>query len=109
MVINEESADYSTWFKLLFLIPVALFIGAILSYFNQEPEAPLMLVIGGIIIAILFYFITPRKYQIFQDRIRIILGAPFGVNISYSTIREVRRAAGANALGLLWSTICYIN
>jgi hypothetical protein len=45
----------------------------------------------------LFYFIIPRKYQIFNDRVRIVLGGPIKIDLPFSTIREARPARGQEA------------
>ncbi|MBI2869238.1 MAG: PH domain-containing protein [Chloroflexi bacterium] len=39
----------------------------------------------------------PRKYLLYQDRLRIVLGRPFGIDIPYTSIKEVKRASGARA------------
>ncbi|MFC1968484.1 hypothetical protein ACFLVX_03745 [Chloroflexota bacterium] len=48
MIIHEETAEYTPWIKLIFLIPVGLFIGAIVSAYYQELEGSLFLVGEGI-------------------------------------------------------------
>jgi len=39
----------------------------------------------------------PRKYQIYQDKLRIVLGNPFGINIPYSTVIEVQHSSSIKA------------
>ena len=98
MLIHEELAEYTSWFKLLFLIPIGLLIGAIFLAFNQESEASMALVVDGVFFVLLFYFIMPRRYQIYHDKLRIVLGSPFAINIPLSTIREAKHGSGINAL-----------
>jgi len=47
--------------------------------------------------ALLFKAILPRRYQIFEDRLRILMGGPFAINISFSNIEEAKPAAGRKA------------
>ena len=57
--------------------------------------------------ALIFHAVLPRRYQIFQDRLRIILGHPFAFNIPFSTIREARSTSGLKAFaywGLRFAT-----
>jgi hypothetical protein len=82
---------------LLFLIPIGLFIGAVIFAINQESEASLVLAGEGAFFILLFYFIMPRRYQIYQDKLRIVLGAPFAINIPLSTIKEVKHSSGMKA------------
>jgi hypothetical protein len=97
MILHEEPAEYTSWFKLLFLIPSGLFIGALVLAFNQESEASLVLAGDGAFFILLFYFIMPRRYQIYQDKLRIVLGAPFAINIPLSRIKEVKHSSGMKA------------
>jgi hypothetical protein len=39
----------------------------------------------------LYFFIAPRRYQIFDDRLEIVYGRPFAVNIPLSRVGGVRR------------------
>ena len=98
MLIHEELAEYTSWFRLLFLIPIGIFIGALISSLNQESEASLVLLGEGIFFILLFYFIMPRRYQIFHDKLKIVLGSPFSIDIPLSTIKEVRHSSGIKAL-----------
>jgi len=90
MVVYETQADYAPWFKLIFLIPVGLIIGGVIAVFGVEVEASIPLIIEGAFVGLLFYFILPRKYQVLQDRLRIVLGAPFHIDIYLSSIKEVK-------------------
>ena len=97
MILHEEPAEYDNWIRLLFLIPVGLVIGAIFLAYSQEYAGFLVLLGDSAFLTLLFYFIMPRKYQIYQDKLRIVLGAPIGINIPLSTIKEVKHASGAKA------------
>lgn len=97
MLIYEELAEYASWFKLLYLIPAGLIVGAIVLAFGPDIEAFFTLIGEGIFVAILFYLIMPRKYQIYQEKLRIVLGASLGFNIPLSTIKEAQHVSGSNA------------
>lgn len=49
--------------------------------------------------ALLFYFVAPRRYQIFDTKLRIVLGGPFGMDVSLSSIKEARPAPSSYAFG----------
>jgi hypothetical protein len=97
MVLHEEPAEYSSWLRLIFLIPVGLFIGAISLAYNQEYEGFFVLMSESAFFILLFYFIMPRKYEIYPDKMRIVLGAPFGINIPLPTIKKVKHSSGIKA------------
>ncbi len=97
MIIHETPFEYMPGIKLLYLLPATFFIGAIVAAYYREFEGVLFLVAEGIFLALLFYFIMPRKLEIYQDRLRIILGPPFALNISFTTIKEIRKVSGSKA------------
>ncbi len=97
VVIYETPFEYTSWTKLLYLLPIGLFIGAFVAAYYRELEGVIFLVVEGIFLALLFYFIMPRKLEIHQDKLRIVLGSPFAANIPLSTIREARKTSGSKA------------
>jgi hypothetical protein len=98
MILYEESAEYSYWIRLLFLIPIGLAIGAIILAYSQEYDGCFVLIGESIFFILIFYFILPRKYQIYEDKLKIVLGNPFSINIPLSTIKEAKHSSGIKAL-----------
>ena len=96
MIIYEEPAEYVAWFKLLFLIPVALIVAAVFLAFVKELESSIFLFFEGIIFVGIFYLLLPRRYQIYQDRLRMVLGGPFKIDIPFSSIKQINRISGVN-------------
>jgi hypothetical protein len=45
-----------------------------------------------LLVALIFHFVLPRRYQVFNNKLRILLGWPLGWDIPLSTIREARAA-----------------
>jgi len=96
-LIHEEQAEYNVGMKLIWLIPTALIIGALIFLYYKEVEAFWTLLGDTVLIVAIFYFIFPRKFQIYNDRIRIVLGNPLTINILFSTIKEVKHIEGSRA------------
>jgi len=97
MIVREEPAEYNPWLRLIFLIPAVSFAGAIWMAYSHDLEGTIFLAGEGFLFGLFFYFILPRKYQIFQDKLRIELGRPFAINIPFAAIREVKQANTVNA------------
>lgn len=97
MLIHEEKAEYSPWYKLIFIIPAGLLIGAIIIAVGQKTDSFLVFLGEAAFFGLLFYFIMPRKYQIYQDKLAIVLGNPWIINIPLSTIKEVKHTSGFKA------------
>ncbi len=93
--VYEDTAQYDPWLKLILggVLALTLIPGIILL----PTDLPGAWVMFGVTAfdALLFYAILPRRYQIFQERVRIVLGQPFAIDIPLSTIREARPAPGS--------------
>ena len=46
--------------------------------------------IDTLIILLIFYFVFPREYQVYDDHLRILLGGPFSVKVRFQTIKAIR-------------------
>ena len=96
-LIHQENAEYNAWMRLIYLIPAGLLIGALIGLYYQEMEALWVLLGDAVFISVLFYFIFPRQYQIYDDKLRIVLGRPFRIDIRLDGIQEVRHTQGYKA------------
>ena len=96
-LLYEDTPRTDTWLKLMLggilIILLALGIGLL---FEETEDA---FVIFGVTIfdALLFKLVMPRRYQIYSDKVRIVLGWPLAWNIPFTTIKEVRPASRVSA------------
>lgn len=90
--VHEQAALYDSWTKYILAAILALTLIPGLWFLSTEPETGCVLLGCTLFDVLLFHAILPRRYQLFNDRLRIVLGWPFAMNISLDTIREVRTA-----------------
>ncbi len=106
-LVYEDIPRYDFWLKLILGGVLTLtFILGILLLFEDIVGAWVMF---GVTLfdALLFKAILPQRFQIFQDRLKIVLGGPFALDIPFSNIREVREASASKAFaywGLRFAT-----
>jgi len=106
-LIYEDIPIYDLWLKLILggTLALTLVMGVVFLFFD----------IGGAVVmfgvtlfdALLFHAIVPRRYQVMQGGLRIVLGSPFHFDIPFDGIREIRPASGSEALfygGWRWAT-----
>jgi len=100
-LVYEDRARYDLWLKLILggVLVITLIVGVILI--SEDIEAALVMLGVTIFDALLFKAILPQRYQIFQHKVRIVLGGPFAVNIPFSNITEVREAS-SNRVFAYW-------
>lgn len=82
------------WLKLILggVLALTFILGVIFVY--QDTEAAIAMFGITLFDALLFKTILPRRYQIFEDRLRILMGGPFAINIPFSNIEEAKLASG---------------
>ena len=96
-LLYEDTAKYDLWLKLL--LGGILAFTLVMGFFLLSVDKTGAYIFLGVTIfdALLFYAILPKRYQIWTDRVRIVLGRPLAVNIPLATIREARSAIGSKA------------
>ena len=97
ILIYEDTPKYDLWLKLILggVLALTFILGVIFIY--QDTEAAMVMFGITLFDAILFKAILPRRYQILEDRLKILMGGPFAVNISFSNIEEAKPVAGHKA------------
>ncbi len=96
-LLYEDTAAYDLWLKLLLGGILAFTFVMGFSLLTVDRTGAYIFLGVTVFDALLFYIILPRRYQIWTDRVRIVLGRPFAVNIPLATIREARSAIGSKA------------
>jgi hypothetical protein len=94
-LIYEDVPRWNTASKMA-RVPVVLIAGwysvnAILWIaFGDLPRSVTQPVFAVSLDLIVFLFIAPRKYQIFDDKLRVVFGRPFAVSFRLSSVQGVR-------------------
>jgi hypothetical protein len=96
-LLYEDRAPYDRWLKLTLGGTLALTLVLGLAFLAEDTAGALILLAVTAFDALLFHAILPRRYQIFTDRLRIVLGYPFAWTIPFSTIKEARSVSGSKA------------
>lgn len=96
-LIYEDISRYDFWLKpiLAAILALTLILGIVLI--REDMVAALVMFGVTLFDALLFKAILPQRFQVFEDRLRIVLGGPFVINIPYSNLKEARSASGIKA------------
>ncbi len=96
-LLYEDIPKYDFWLKLILggVLALTFVLGVILI----SDDIRVALVMFGITLfdVLLFKAILPRRYQIFEDRLRILMGGPLAVNIAFSNIADAKSVPGSKA------------
>jgi len=96
-LLYEDTARTDAWLKLMLggILVMFLVLGGVLLFQDKEDAFEMFGI--AVFYALLFKLVMPRRYQIYSDKVRIVLGWPLAWNIPFITIKEVRSASGAKA------------
>ncbi|MFH1381479.1 MAG: hypothetical protein ABIH70_01135 [Chloroflexota bacterium] len=98
MLLYEDTPQYDFWLKALLIGIIAFTLIGGLILLPEDPTDALIMLGAVVFYALLFKAILPQRFQVFQDRVKIVLGGPFAITFYLSNIREVRPVSGSKAL-----------
>ena len=76
--------------KLILIIPVVLLASSIYLWSTGDALGSLVLLPEVFVIGLIFWFVLPREYQVYENHLRIVLGGPFSVKVGFQNIEAVR-------------------
>ncbi len=97
-LIYEDVPRFDSWMKPFVsgFIMFFLILGLIFLYFTVELAITSFAI--AVFIGLIFTIIIPRRFQIFEDRLRIQLGGPIAFNVPLKSIEEARHGASGDIL-----------
>jgi hypothetical protein len=102
-VIYEDNPHYDVWMKGIMMLPVFFILIGLYFLFS----AGVVAAVGEFALAALmgaaFWAILPRKYQILDGKLKIVLGGPFSFNVPFDILETAGKPEGVS-LGLNFAT-----
>ena len=95
--LYEDVPRYDFWLKLILGGTLALTFVLGIILISEDIRVALAMFGVTLFDALLFKAILPRRFQIFEDRLRILLGGPLAVNFAFSNIADAKSASGSKA------------
>ncbi len=96
--VYEDGAAIDWWFRALIVAIMAATAIPGLVVISHAPVDGWVLLGTTVLEGLLFHCLLPRRFQLYPDRLRVILGYPFRFNIRLDTIEEVRAVSAARTL-----------
>lgn len=97
-LVYEDDSRFDFWLKaLLGLVLAGTFVGGV-ALLSKDFAGAMTMFGVSIFDALLFKLIFPRKLQIFEDRVRVVLGGPFSFSIPFASIKMARRVPNSALL-----------
>jgi len=90
LLLYQDIPAYGLLLKLLVVImPVAMLVASIYLFSSGDSADGLALLIEAFIIGFIFWVVFPRRYQVYEDHVRIVLGGPFSVKVGFDKIKTI--------------------
>ena len=89
-LLYQDKPRYGLLLKLILIIPMAFLVGSLYLWLAGDITGSLALLPQAFIIGLIFWFVFPREYQVYEDHLRIVLGGPFSVKVGFQNIKAVR-------------------
>jgi len=102
-VIYEDNPRYDVWLKGIMVLPVFFILIGIYYLFTAQVEAAIGLFATALLMGAIYWAIFPRKYQILDSKIRIILGGQFSFNVPFDNLETAKEPEGVS-LGINFAT-----
>ena len=74
---------------IIVLVPGILLAASIFVWSLGDSPGSLALLVEAPIIGFIFWAVFPRKYQVYEDHVRIVLGGPFSVKVGFDKIKTI--------------------
>src|SRR4030042_290340 len=102
-VIYEDSPHYDVWLKGIMMLPVFFILIGLYYLFIAQVEEAIGLFATALLMGAVYWAVLPRKYQILDGKLRIVLGGPFSFNVPFDTLETAGKPEGVN-FGLNFAT-----
>ena len=101
--IYQDTARYDMWFKVVLLLPAVVIAFAIFGNFKMGEEAKYIVIAVVAVVGLAFWLLMPRRFIIFEDRLKFIQGIGISFSVSFDRI-EAARELGKTAFNINLST-----
>ncbi len=102
-VIYEDSPHYDVWLKGIMMLPVFFIVIGLYYLFTAQVEAGIGMFATAVLMGAIYWAVMPRKYQVLDSKLRIVLGGPFSFSVRFDTLESAGKPEGVN-FGLNFAT-----
>lgn len=90
LLLYQDKPAYGLLLKLIIVItPVALLAASIYVLSLGDGSGGLALLVEAFITGFIFWIVFPRRYQVYEDHVCIVLGGPFSVKVGFDKIKTI--------------------
>jgi hypothetical protein len=103
-LLYQDKPRYGLWFKILIWGILAVILMMAITTFDSSREDAFILIGTVVFIILVFWAVMPRKYCIYEDRLKIVMGAPFSISVRFDAIEYAGESRGKLTVGINFVT-----
>ncbi len=90
LLLYQDEPAYGTIIRvILTIVPLVLLGFSVYLWTQDEKEGSLVLLLESLFVGLIFWAVFPRKYQVYEDQLRIALGGPLAIKIGFEKISRI--------------------
>lgn len=90
LLLYQDEPAYGLLLKLIVMIvPIASLGGSIYLLASGESTGAIVLLAEAFVVGLIFWCVFPRRYQVYENHLRIVLGGPFAVKVGFADIKSI--------------------
>jgi hypothetical protein len=91
LLLYKDEPAYGFLLKLIIVIMPGIFLVASLFIWSAGDNlGSLVLLVEAFTIGFIFWIVFPRRYEVYEDHLRIVLGGTFSVRVGFDRIKTIR-------------------
>ena len=90
ILLYQDKPRYGLLLKLILIIPAAFLVGSLYLWLSGDISGSLALLLSAFIMGLVFWFVFPREYQVYDDHLCRALGRPFSVKVRFQNVKTIR-------------------
>jgi hypothetical protein len=103
-LLYEDRPRYGLLLKIVVWGILAVMLVMAITMFDSSREEAFVSIGTAVFILLIFWAVMPRKYCIYEDKIKIVMGTPFSLSIRFDTIKYAGEPRGKLTVGINFVT-----
>ena len=90
LLLYQDEPTYGFFLKaIISIVPVASLVGSIFLFSSGEGTDGSTLLAEAFVVGLIFWFVFPRKYQVYENYLCIVLGGHFSIKVRFDNVKSI--------------------
>ena len=103
-LLYQDRPKYSIWLKIVMWFTLALILFSALVSYQSGSEDVVAMIVTVVFIIFVFWAVMPRRYCIYESKVKVEMGKPFSITIRFDNIKYAGEPRGRVTFGMNFVT-----